>query len=107
MSNRYPITKKMKYAPVAKKSSKNVAKPVSFSPNMLATRDFFSNGIVSDRYATKENRVHCVGIERRAIFKDAYGNSMVLKEDMTTMNLPKEFQGSLRYNNNNRRWKKK
>ena len=67
-------------------------------PNIFKTQQ--------EEFFYKQGRAHCQAIERTAIYTDAHGNRIVLKENSTTMNT--DNNGSaLTYNNNGRVFKKK
>ena len=74
-----------------------------FFPTMPS---IFQPSTVSDKYATRDTRVHCVAVERTAIYRDANGNKVVLKENSTTMNTPESFRGAVFHHRGNR-WVKK
>ena len=68
--------------------------------------NIFHNNSISSEHATRGNRIHCVAVERTAIYQDANGNKIVLKENQETMNTPQGF-GSLRFSHGKRKWTKR
>ena len=73
----------------------------------VAMPNIFHNNSISSSYATRDGRVHCVAVQRTAIYKDAYGNKVVLKENQQTMNVPESMRGGLAFHSGGNRWKKK
>lgn len=67
--------------------------------------NIFHNNSISSSFATRDGRVHCVAVQRTAIYKDAYGNKVVLKENQQTMNTPENTRG-LSFHSGGKRWKK-
>lgn len=86
--------------PVSARSTNGMMGKVNLSmPNI-----FHNNGI-SSTYATRDGRVHCVAVQRTAIYKDAYGNKVVLKENQQTMNVPENTRG-ISFHSGGKNWKK-
>ena len=104
-SNRHlPVTPRNRHLPA--KTPKNYVKPaqnVHFSP---AIPNIFNGNGMSDRYATRDSRVHCASIERTAIYRDANGNKIVLKENSTVMNTPEALRGVVYYDRG-KKWGRK
>ena len=68
--------------------------------------NIFHNNEISSQHATRGNRIHCVAVQRTAIYKDANGNKIILKENQETMNTPHGV-GSLTFSHGKRRWDKR
>ena len=60
------------------------------------------------RHEVANGRLHCVAVQRTAIYKDANGNQIVLKENQTTMNVPDTLRGGVEFHDGHRgKWRKK
>ena len=60
------------------------------------------------RHEVADGRVHCVAVQRTAIYRDANGNKIVLKENHTTMNTPNNLYGGIEFHDKyNGNWRKK
>ena len=95
-----PALSRKKQLPLKNESQRKNSK---FFPTMPS---IFQPSMISDRYATRDSRVHCVAVERTAIYRDANGNKVVLKENSTTMNTPESLRGIV-YHHKGERWGKK
>lgn len=99
-----------KYYPV--KYSPNRRYPVRKKtplPNMFnsGAPNIFANNQTL-KHEVNKGRIHCVAVERTAIYKDASGNKIVLKENQTTMNAPETITGVLEFGDDRRgKWRKK
>lgn len=71
----------------------------------FALPNIFQNSGISPSYATRDGRIHCVSVQRTAIYKDANGNSVVLKENQQTMNVPENTR-NISYQSGTKNWKK-
>ena len=69
--------------------------------------NIFHNNPIKSEHALSKDRIHCVAVERTAIYQDAYGNKIILKENQETMNTPKGLNGSLRFSHGKRNWTKR
>lgn len=98
-----------KYYPVKKSSNRRY--PVQRATNPIAIKGGVPN-IFGDtrtlKHEVAKGRIHCVAIQRTAIYKDANGNKIVLKENQTTMNTPETHRGELRFDDGYKgRWNKR
>lgn len=60
------------------------------------------------RHEVADGRIHCVAIKRTAIYKDANGNKIVLKENQTTMNAPETMRGGVEFRDDDHgKWRRK
>lgn len=98
-----------KYYP-AKTSNRNYPVQRSNAPSPLVkggVPNIFSNNRTL-RHEVASGRVHCVAVQRTAIYKDANGNKIVLKENQTTMNAPETMRGAVSFRDSHSgRWRKK
>ena len=100
MKKRYSIVRH------ANKNSLMKRKTPKSSFHMIGTvPNIFRNPIAS-KDALSSNRIHCVGIERTAIYRDANGNQIILKENQHTMNAP-TGTGEISYTHRGKTWKRK
>lgn len=97
----------MNYKPVVRKNSKNPLKLVKNPQNLCRIGTFFHNPYINPSTALRENRIHCMDIERTAIMTDAHGNRLVLKENQTCMNTPDNNHHIVFNDRRKRRWNKK
>ena len=89
--NSYPVKRRNNVSPITNNSIPNI-----FQNNQRLGREI------------AKGRIHCVAVEKTAIYKDAQGNQIVLKENQTSMNLPDSFKGGLHFRNSNQgNWRKK
>ena len=89
-SNRYPVQRTTSPAAVN-----------GGVPNIFANNRTLKHEVAS-------GRVHCVAVKRTAIYKDANGNKIVLKENQTTMNIPESMRGGIMFKDgDNGKWRKK
>ena len=97
-----------KYYP-AKTSKRNYPVQRSNTPSPLVkggVPNIFANNRTL-RHEVANGRIHCVAVQRTAIYKDANGNKIVLKENQTTMNAPETLHGGLEFRDDHRKWRKK
>ena len=98
-----------KYYP-AKTSRRNYPVQRNNTPSPLVSSgvpNIFANNRTL-RHEVANGRIHCVAVRRTAIYKDANGNKIVLKEDQTTMNAPETMRGGLAFQNGGHgKWKRK
>ena len=69
--------------------------------------NIFHNNSIKSEHALQKGRIHCVAVQRTAIYKDAYGNKIVLKENQQTMNAPETMRGGLEFHDERGKWRKK
>ena len=100
---RYPVVRQSNRNLPARQRQTNLP---SFKMNGSLPNIFHNNSIKSE-HAMAGDRIHCVAVERTAIYKDAYGNKIILKENQETMNTPKGLNGSLRFSHGKRNWTKR
>ena len=67
------------------KKRKYLSKPVSNS--------YIPNIFNNKRRKIAKGHVSCSTVERTAIYKDVNGNKIILKENETLMDAPKDFRG--------------
>jgi len=96
----YPVIKKTKNN-VVNKSKKSMIVP---SQGAITIPNIFNQ--TQNNYALRDGRVNCTSVVRTAIYTDANGNRIVLKENATTMNTDKNGPG-LRFRSGNKEFKKK
>ena len=98
-----------KYSPTVRRNKKNLPTQRSGMPAFKLSGglpNIFHNNEISSQHATRGNRIHCVAVQRTAIYKDANGNKIILKENQETMNTPHGV-GSLTFSHGKRRWDKR
>ena len=98
-----------KYSPVIRHNKKNLPTKRSGMPTFKMSGglpNIFHNNEISSQHATRGNRIHCVAVQRTAIYKDANGNKIILKENQETMNTPYGV-GSLSFSHGGRKWNKR
>ena len=97
----------MPHYPVQNRNSRNqVARPTQGSilpPTGGVIPNIFQQQ--TSHYAFRDGRAHCQSIERTAIYTDAQGNRVVLKEHTTTMNTDNNGPG-LRFTDGGREFRK-
>ena len=86
--------------PVQERSTKGMMGKVN-----IAMPNIFHNNSISSSFATRDGRVHCVAVQRTAIYKDANGNKVILKENQQTMNTPENTRG-LSFYSGGKKWRK-
>ena len=98
-----------KYSPTVRHNKKNLPAQRSGMPAFKLSGglpNIFHNNEISSQHATRGNRIHCVAVQRTAIYQDAHGNKIILKENQETMNTPQGV-GSLTLSHGKRRWDKR
>ena len=98
-----------KYSPTVRHNKKNLPAQRSGMPAFKLSGglpNIFHNNEISSQHATRGNRIHCVAVQRTAIYQDAHGNKIILKENQETMNTPQGV-GSLTFSHGKRRWDKR
>ena len=99
----------MSYYPVTNNKNNSLRNSKNSNGSLVSVSN---NGIPNifknqqEEFFFKKGRAHCQAIERTAIYKDAHGNKIVLKENTTTMNTDTDGPG-LSYRNNGKTFKKK
>lgn len=79
-ANRQKQHKKQHY-PVSNRSSVNIPAKV---PNLFSQKKY---------HGVNGNRLFCTYTERKAVYKDANGNVVVLSENESVINAPKDARG--------------
>ena len=99
-----------KYYPAKAPSNRRYpAQRGTYSPTVVkgSVPNIFSNNRTL-RHEVADKRIHCVAIKRTAIYTDANGNKIVLKENQTTMNAPETMRGGFEFQDGNHgKWRKK
>lgn len=73
---------------------------------MPSLETMFNRGHLTSKDATKNGRIHCCAVQRTAIMRDNQGNQVILKENQTIMNTPREG-ANVKFNHGRHTWRKK